>query len=107
MVTALRGLVQWPDRFDGKQWQVTAGHRDRTFQQVLLALTELSTTAPLLLVLEDLHWADVSTWALLSYLSVAMNDQPVAIVATIRSGRRRAELREIDYLAGPLGYDAR
>ena len=95
VVTALRGVVQWPDRFDGKGWEVTAGHRDRTFQQVLLALTELSTTVPLLVVLEDLHWADVSTWALLSYLSVVMIDQPVAIVATIRSGRRRAELREI------------
>ena len=95
VVTALRGAVQWPDHFDGKQWEVTAGHRERTFQQVLLALAELSTTAPLLVVLEDLHWADVSTWALLSYLSVAMDDQPVAIVVTIRSGRRRPELREI------------
>ena len=95
VVTALRGMVQWPDRFDGKGWEVTTAHRDRMLQHVLLALTELSTTAPLLVVLEDLHWADVSTWALLSYLSVAMNDQPVAIIATIRSGRRRPELREI------------
>lgn len=95
LVTALRGVVQWPDRLEGNQWAVTARDRHRIFYQVLLALTELSTAAPLLVVLEDLHWADVSTWALLSYLSVAMNDQPVAIVATIRSGRRRAELREI------------
>jgi DNA-binding CsgD family transcriptional regulator/tetratricopeptide (TPR) repeat protein len=95
VVTALRGVVQWPDYFDGNRWTATAGHRDRTFHQVLLVLTELSTKASLLVVLEDLHWADVSTWALLAYLSVAMDDQPVAIVATIRSGRRRAELREI------------
>lgn len=95
VVTALRGMVQWPDRFDGKGWEVTTAHRERTLQHVLLALTELSTTAPLLVVLEDLHWADVSTWALLSYLSVAMTDQPAAIIVTIRSGRRRPELREI------------
>ena len=39
---------------------------------------------PLLLVLEDLHWADESTLLLLEYLAPNLPEMPVMIVGTFR-----------------------
>jgi predicted ATPase len=51
---------------------------------VLEALVELvSEHAPLVLLLDDLHWADPSTIGALSYLQRRCAGMPIAIVATI------------------------
>ena len=42
----------------------------------------LAATAPLLWVLEDLHWADRSTRDLLAYLATYLRAQPVLLVLT-------------------------
>ena len=39
---------------------------------------------PLLLVFEDLHWADESTLLLLEYLAPSLPEMPVMIVGTFR-----------------------
>ena len=54
------------------------------FEAVRTALERLSVTAPVVLVLEDLHWADASTLDLLAYLAHAVRDHRVLIVATWR-----------------------
>ena len=54
------------------------------FEAVRTALGRLSATAPVVLVLEDLHWADASTLDLLTFLAHAIQDSRVLIVATWR-----------------------
>ena len=54
------------------------------FEAVRTALDRLSATAPVVLVLEDLHWADASTLDLVAFLAHAVHDSRVLIVATWR-----------------------
>ncbi len=65
--------------------------RGEIFDGVHAGVETLAALQPLLLVVEDLHWADQSTRDLLSYLFVRAFGSPVAIVASYRSddlGRR-------------------
>jgi tetratricopeptide (TPR) repeat protein len=56
----------------------------RLFRNLLVFFTALSDRAPLLLVLEDVHWADSSTLSLLRHLARHTRHQRVMIVATYR-----------------------
>ena len=58
--------------------------RHRLFVRVLELLAGLATRAPLVLVLEDLHWADESSRELLAFLAVRLRAQPVLVVGTLR-----------------------
>ena len=55
------------------------------FASVLAVLDELAARGPVLLLLEDLHWADQSTRELLSFLFARELPDDVHIVATYRS----------------------
>lgn len=57
----------------------------RLFEQLLGLFHRLGADAPVLLVLEDLHWADQSTRDLLAFLVHSLRDARVLIVATYRS----------------------
>jgi DNA-binding CsgD family transcriptional regulator len=61
-----------------------AAARHRLFERVLALLAELAAQAPLVLVLEDLHWADESSHELLAFLAVRLRELPVLVVVTIR-----------------------
>ena len=87
------------------------------FGAVLGMLAELAAQRPVLLVLEDLHWADRSTRDLLTFLSRVLHREKVAVVVTYRTDdlHRRHPLRpvvaELLRLPGvtaielaPLGY---
>jgi len=52
---------------------------------VVRLLTAVAGESAVLLVLEDLHWADQETLAVLEYLVDALRTQPVLCVATVRS----------------------
>ena len=71
--------------------------RLQLFESIAGLLGELATTAPLLVVLEDVHWADRSSRDLLRYLLARLVDEPVAIVASYRSDdlHRRHPLRPL------------
>jgi len=56
----------------------------RLYQNVTILLTALSTSAPVLLVLEDAHWADSGTLSLLRHLARHTRRQRVMLVATYR-----------------------
>jgi DNA-binding CsgD family transcriptional regulator len=58
--------------------------RMRLFMRVRDRLIEQAATGPLLLALDDLHWADEDSLALLSFLSRRLAHAPVVIVATLR-----------------------
>lgn len=69
--------------------------RADTFDAVQAVLEAAAAEAPVLLVVEDLHWADQSTRDMLGYLFTRTFEQPVAIVASYRSDdlHRRHPLR--------------
>ena len=81
-------------------------------------LAELAADRPVLLILEDLHWADRSTRDLITFLSRVLHRERVAVVGTYRTDdlhRRHplrpvvAELLRLPSVAaielGPLGYE--
>ena len=71
-----------------------AGSQLRVFEQTLALLTERAAAAPVLLVLEDLHWADTSTLDLVVFL--AHNLRRPASSAARDLPRRRAHLGRAD-----------
>jgi len=54
------------------------------FEEVLEAVDRLSAERPLVLVLEDIHWADAGSVDLVDHLVRNLDDRPVLVVATYR-----------------------
>ncbi|WP_308251966.1 AAA family ATPase [Pseudonocardia sp. KRD291] len=71
--------------------------RLQVFEAVLSALTEAAREAPVLLVLEDLHWADRSSRELVTFLLSRLGVQRVLVLATYRADdlHRRHPLRAV------------
>jgi len=71
--------------------------RQQMFGGVLGLLAELAAANPVLLVLEDLHWADASTRDLVTFLSRMLHRERVALIGTYRSDdlHRRHPLRPV------------
>ncbi|MCQ0014190.1 ATP-binding protein [Actinomadura madurae] len=71
--------------------------QQQLFGAVLGLLGELGNDRPVLLVLEDLHWADRSTRHLLTFLSRVLQRERVCLVGTYRSDdlHRRHPLRPV------------
>jgi DNA-binding CsgD family transcriptional regulator len=71
--------------------------QQQLFGAVLGMLSELAAASPVLLVLEDVHWADQSTRDLLTFLSRMLHAERIAVVATYRSDdmHRRHPLRPL------------
>jgi DNA-binding CsgD family transcriptional regulator len=69
--------------------------RSDLFDAVHAALGELARAAPVLVLLEDVHWADQSTRELLSFLFTRQLPESVALVASYRADdlHRRHPLR--------------
>ena len=90
-VAALRDHAGW--LLDDDQSGDMLAQRHRLFVRVLEVLTGLAAQAPVLLVLEDLHWADESSRELLDFLAVGLRAQPLMVVATLRDGELGAGAR--------------
>ena len=72
-----------PDAFDGGELgQVT--DQAALFADVRRFFSDLATIQPLCLVLEDLHWGDLSSIELLRFISRSLGQSPILIVATYR-----------------------
>jgi len=65
--------------------------RARLFRSLLEAVATLARTRPLLLLLEDLHWAGASTVDLLEFLATSLQRLPFLLVATYRSEETRRD----------------
>lgn len=84
------------------EWTGQAG----MFESFRVVLEQLSADAPVVLVLEDLHWADRSTLDLLAWLSRTLPESRVLVVATYRSDemRRSHPLRPVLAELGRLAH---
>ncbi|HEY4462912.1 MAG TPA: AAA family ATPase [Streptosporangiaceae bacterium] len=71
--------------------------RQQMFGAVLGLLAELAAARPVLLVLEDLHWADASSRDLVTFLSRVLRTERVALIGTYRTDdlHRRHPLRPV------------
>ena len=76
LVDALRPVADWPD---------AGGSRLGLFEAVLGILGRLAAEAPVLVVLEDIQWADGSTLDLVAFLAQRIEQHRILLVATCRS----------------------
>jgi DNA-binding CsgD family transcriptional regulator/tetratricopeptide (TPR) repeat protein len=93
---ALRGLADElePDA-DGTPLSGTA--QARMYERLLGLLRRLAEETPIVLAIEDLHWADRSTRDLLRFLAVNLRGERLTIIATYRADdlHRRHPLRPL------------
>jgi ATP/maltotriose-dependent transcriptional regulator MalT len=131
IVGALRDLVNQHGREQILEWVGTGRHalgallpdlatppreRDDTirlqlYEAVTMLLERASENGPLVVIMEDIHWADESTRHVLRFLARALTDAPVMIVTTHRTDEltRRHPLRpllaEVGRLPGTVRVD--
>ena len=67
-----------------------APQRWRLLEALVDLFDHLSADRPMLVVLDDVHLADVSSWEALRYLGRRLSDAPLAVVATARPPELRA-----------------
>ena len=87
VIDALRGLDDGAqDLLDTRLVPVSAAGPPAGLHPLVLdRLAAAAATAPILLIVEDVHWADRSTLELLAYLARRLGDERVLVVATYRS----------------------
>src|SRR5215208_1966138 len=73
----------------GELLAVADQSRLRLFEELLGLLTRLSRSAPVLLVLDDLHWADDSTLDAVAFLAHNIADRRIVLVAAYRPESER------------------
>lgn len=81
LTPVLAGSTALNDRVDTE-----AGGLLRLFDAVGMLLSGMATERPLVVVLEDLHWADATSLRLLAHLATTGVAGTVLVVATIRTG---------------------
>jgi DNA-binding CsgD family transcriptional regulator/tetratricopeptide (TPR) repeat protein len=71
--------------------------RSRMFELLLAVFTRVAADRPLVLVIEDLHWADRSTLDLVVFFARSLRNTPVLLVLSYRSDEvdRRHPLRPV------------
>lgn len=84
-------LVQFPallerQRRDTLQREISGETRQRMLREMGDALEKVTAEAPLLLILEDLHWVDHSTVDLISAIARGRAPAKLMLVGTYRSG---------------------
>jgi DNA-binding CsgD family transcriptional regulator len=83
--------------------EVAGAGQGRLFELLLGVIQRLAARAPLLWIMEDLHWADRSTRDLLAFMASSLRSGRVLLVGTFRSD----ELHRLHPLRGLLGELAR
>jgi DNA-binding NarL/FixJ family response regulator len=92
----------------GKPWQVDAyarGSQLHVFEGVVALLAERAASTPIVLVLEDLHWADTSTLDLVVFLAHNLGEPAVLVLATYRADETAsaARMRRFEHAARRSG----
>ncbi len=93
----------WPWRqvlaaLTGDPQAVLAGPDDgafAAFERMLRALVDASARSGVVVVLDDLHWADPASLRLLSFLAVELQHGPVTVLATSRPVQDSAVLAQV------------
>ncbi len=76
----------------GSDYPSNAAERFRAHRALGHLIERLASRQPLILVLEDLHWADGASLELMSYLVRRPPDAPVIVAASFRSSQVAQEL---------------
>jgi tetratricopeptide (TPR) repeat protein len=61
-----------------------AANQQQVFQQYVNLLSKISLEQPLVIFLDDLHWADASSCGLLAYLARQIGDKRILVIGTYR-----------------------
>jgi DNA-binding NtrC family response regulator/tetratricopeptide (TPR) repeat protein len=83
-VATLLGVLNGSDAPDADARELRA----RTFDTIRQLLVASSWQRSLVLAIEDLHWSDPSSEALLTRLAPAVSSVPILLIATYRTGYR-------------------
>ena len=84
-------LVQMPELLppadlEALQQRVAGATRERMLREITGALEAVTTSQPLILVLEDLHWSDYATLDFLSFVARRQGPARLMIIGTYRPG---------------------
>jgi len=71
----------------------------RLFELILGVFERLARTGPLVVTIEDVHWADRSTRELLGFLVRALRDDPVLILLALRTDEEGAATGNLAFVA--------
>ena len=91
-----------PAGFAGHGEAVAAESQTALFQQALDFFAALATHRPLVLLLDDLHWADDASVDLLRFVARSLAELPILVIATYRNDeltRRQPLYRAVPLLA--------
>lgn len=69
--------------------------RTRMFDAVTRLFARIATSSPVLLVVEDLHWADRGTVELVHYVGHSAVQQRLLVLASYRAGKADGPLRDL------------
>ena len=72
-------------RLDSTRSDAPIRHTDVLASVADLVVAASAAAAPLLFVVEDVHWADAATWDLVEYLTRNLIDEPVVVAVTYRT----------------------
>ncbi len=101
-------FVEALNRF-GDAWRADGQHvgsQRELFEDALALVTARAADAPVLLVLEDLHWADVSTLDLVVFLAHHLDDVPLVLLATCRADESFSAQRMRRFVEGVRRADS-
>src|SRR5215468_971016 len=73
-----------PEQREALQREILGATRERMVREICEALESLSSEAPMLLILEDLHWVDPSTLDLMSALARRREQAKLMLLCTYR-----------------------
>ena len=80
---------------------ITADSYLRLFETIDALLADLAHDSPLVIILEDLHWADEMTLRLLAFVARRLCERPILLLGTLREGEETSGWRRMtDELAG-------
>ncbi len=93
----LPGLLAGHDGSDAARPELTPASQLRLFEALLGLLGGLSASGPVVIVLEDVHWADASTRDLLVFLAHNLREVGLVLVASFRTDelQRQHPLRQL------------
>ena len=81
---------------------VLIGHHDVLAATGDLVVAAAEAWSPLLIAVEDAHWADAATWDLVEYLARSLVDVPVVVAVTYRTADAEAGGEDMTISPGAL-----
>lgn len=82
------------ERYTGRSVEDAQSRREAMYDNVAHGLLMLSQSRPLLIAIDDIHWADADTLAFIHYLSRTLRNARALIVCTARSEERSPLMEE-------------